>query len=45
MALKGGHANLCCYGCTGGGKTHTVIGYDDEDGMHEIAVKKVTYAK
>ena len=40
VALKGGHATLCCYGYTGAGKTHTVIGYDEE-GMHELAIKQV----
>lgn len=34
--LRGGSINLLCYGATGSGKTHTVLGYGSELGMYSL---------
>ncbi len=38
---RGGTASLFCYGYTGGGKTHTTIGYGDEKGLFFLGAKKL----
>jgi len=35
--LEGGTASLFCYGYTGSGKSHTVLGYDGEKGLYHLA--------
>jgi hypothetical protein len=35
--LAGGTASLFCYGYTGSGKSHTVLGYDGEKGLYHLA--------
>ena len=35
--LAGGTASLFCYGYTGSGKSHTVLGYDGERGLYHLA--------
>jgi len=37
--LQGGSTSFFCYGYTGGGKTHTVIGYGAEQGLYFHATK------
>lgn len=37
--LRGGTASLFCYGYTGSGKTHTVIGYGAERGLFFLAAE------
>jgi hypothetical protein len=39
--LRGGTASLFCYGYTGGGKTHTTIGYGEEHGMYYLAAARL----
>merc|ERR1712096_10533 len=39
--LHGGTASLFCYGYTGAGKTHTVIGYGQERGMFFLAAERL----
>lgn len=39
--LRGGTASLFCYGYTGSGKTHTVIGYGEERGMYFLAAERL----
>lgn len=39
--LCGGVASLFCYGYTGGGKTHTIIGYGEEEGVFFLAAKRL----
>lgn len=39
--LRGGTASLFCYGYTGAGKTHTVIGYGEEKGMFFLAAERL----
>lgn len=39
--LRGGTASLFCYGYTGSGKTHTVIGYGEERGMYYLAAERL----
>merc|ERR1712106_933268 len=35
--LEGGTASLFCYGYTGSGKSHTVLGYNGEKGLYHLA--------
>ena len=35
--VEGGTASLFCYGYTGSGKSHTVLGYDGEKGLYHLA--------
>mmetsp|Transcript_102069 Transcript_102069/g.288241 ORF Transcript_102069/g.288241 Transcript_102069/m.288241 type:complete len:611 (-) Transcript_102069:324-2156(-) len=42
--LRGGTASLFCYGYTGSGKTHTVIGYGEEQGLYSIAAAKLLHS-
>ena len=37
--LRGGTASLFCYGYTGGGKTHTALGYGGEPGLFELGAR------
>ena len=37
--LVGGTASLFCYGYTGSGKTHTVLGYEGEKGLYHLAAE------
>lgn len=39
--LRGGAASLFCYGYTGSGKTHTVIGYGEERGLYYLAAERL----
>ena len=39
--LRGGTASLFCYGYTGGGKTHTVLGYGQEQGLFFLSAEKL----
>lgn len=39
--LQGGAASLFCYGYTGSGKTHTVIGYGKEKGLYYLAAERL----
>ena len=39
--LMGGTASLFCYGYTGGGKTHTVLGYPPERGLFFLAAERL----
>lgn len=39
--LRGGTASLFCYGYTGGGKTHTVVGYEEERGLFFLAAEQL----
>ena len=41
IVLRGGTANLFSYGYTGGGKTHTVIGYGKERGLFLLAAENL----
>lgn len=41
VALEGGTASLFSYGYTGSGKTHTVLGYGDEPGLHTLAAERL----
>jgi len=41
--LHGGIASLFCYGYTGGGKTHTVVGYGKERGLFFLAAEKLLH--
>ena len=41
VALGGGTASLFSYGYTGSGKTHTVLGYGDEPGLHTLAAERL----
>ncbi|GMI12575.1 hypothetical protein TrVE_jg1345 [Triparma verrucosa] len=41
IVLRGGTANLFSYGYTGGGKTHTVIGYGKERGLFFLAAENL----
>ncbi|GMH81445.1 hypothetical protein TL16_g08932 [Triparma laevis f. inornata] len=41
LVLRGGSANLFSYGYTGGGKTHTVIGYGKERGLFFLAAENL----
>uniref|UniRef100_A0A7S2PDE3 Kinesin motor domain-containing protein n=1 Tax=Zooxanthella nutricula TaxID=1333877 RepID=A0A7S2PDE3_9DINO len=38
---RGGVASLFCYGYTGSGKTHSVIGYGDEQGLYFLAAERL----
>jgi hypothetical protein len=40
VAAAGGTATLFCYGYTGSGKTHTILGYG-EKGLHALATEKL----
>ena len=37
--LEGGTASLFCYGYTGSGKSHTVLGYAGEKGLYHLAAE------
>jgi len=37
--VRGGSVSLFCYGYTGSGKTHTVIGYGEERGLYYLAAE------
>ena len=39
--LNGGAASLFCFGYTGGGKTHTAIGYGEEKGLFFLAALRL----
>eukprot|EP00656_Telonema_subtile_P011446 TRINITY_DN15674_c0_g1_i3.p1 TRINITY_DN15674_c0_g1~~TRINITY_DN15674_c0_g1_i3.p1 ORF type:complete len:635 (+),score=156.09 TRINITY_DN15674_c0_g1_i3:113-2017(+) len=39
--VRGGTASLFCYGYTGSGKTHTVIGYGQERGMYALSAERL----
>lgn len=39
--LRGGTASLFCYGYTGSGKTHTIIGYGEEQGQYFLAAAQL----
>mmetsp|Transcript_27839 Transcript_27839/g.31955 ORF Transcript_27839/g.31955 Transcript_27839/m.31955 type:complete len:643 (+) Transcript_27839:330-2258(+) len=39
--IRGGTASLFCYGYTGGGKTHTAVGYGKERGLFFLAAEKL----
>jgi hypothetical protein len=39
--LRGGTASCFCYGYTGSGKTHTVIGYGQEKGLYYLAAERL----
>ena len=39
--LQGATASLFCYGYTGSGKTHTVIGYGSEPGLYRLAAREL----
>ena len=39
--LRGGAASFFSYGYTGGGKTHTVVGYGEERGMYYLAAERL----
>ena len=41
MVLGGGAVSLFCYGYTGGGKTHTVLGNAGERGMYYLAAERL----
>ena len=41
VVIKGGTASLFCYGYTGGGKTHTTIGYGNEKGLFFLGAEKI----
>ena len=41
--LGGGAVSLFCYGYTGGGKTHTVLGNPDERGMYYLAAERLLH--
>mmetsp|Transcript_3986 Transcript_3986/g.7651 ORF Transcript_3986/g.7651 Transcript_3986/m.7651 type:complete len:340 (+) Transcript_3986:33-1052(+) len=37
--MRGGTSSLFCYGYTGAGKTHTVLGYNGETGLFRLAAE------
>jgi len=39
--VKGGTASLFCYGYTGSGKSHTVLGYEAEKGLYQQAAESL----
>jgi hypothetical protein len=39
--LKGGTASTMCYGYSGAGKTHTMIGKGEETGMYQLATERL----
>lgn len=39
--MRGGTSSLFCYGYTGAGKTHTVLGYNDEAGLFQLAAEEL----
>ena len=41
--LGGGAVSLFCYGYTGGGKTHTVLGNSGERGMYYLAAERLLH--
>jgi hypothetical protein len=41
VCLRGGTASMFCYGYTGGGKTHTTIGYGAEKGLFFLGAEKL----
>ena len=40
--FEGKTASLFCYGYTGSGKSHTVLGYDGEKGLYHLAAGRPT---
>lgn len=41
MVLSGGSVSLFSYGYTGGGKTHTIVGYGEERGFYFLASERL----
>jgi len=41
VVVRGGFASAFSYGYTGGGKTHTMIGYGEEKGMYRLATEQL----
>lgn len=41
VVLSGGLFSLFCYGYTGSGKTHTVLGYGDDKGLYHLAATQL----
>ena len=41
LVLRGGSLSLFSYGYTGGGKTHTVVGYGEEHGLYFLAAERL----
>ena len=41
VVVRGGFASAFSYGYTGGGKTHTMIGYGEEKGMYRLATERL----
>lgn len=41
VVVRGGFASAFSYGYTGGGKTHTMIGYGEEKGMYRLAAEQL----
>jgi hypothetical protein len=39
--MRGGTLSLFCYGYTGAGKTHTVLGYNGEAGLFQLAAEEL----
>ena len=39
MVLRGGSVSIFSYGYTGGGKTHSVVGYGEERGLYYLAAE------
>jgi hypothetical protein len=39
--MKGGTASFFCYGYTGAGKTHTTLGYGEENGVFHLAAEEI----
>jgi len=44
LVLAGGTLSLFCYGYTGSGKTHTVLGYGAEKGLYYLATNQLLQA-
>mmetsp|Transcript_40516 Transcript_40516/g.52179 ORF Transcript_40516/g.52179 Transcript_40516/m.52179 type:complete len:343 (-) Transcript_40516:763-1791(-) len=42
--LRGGSSTFFAHGYTGGGKTHTVLGYGDERGVFSLAAERILFA-
>ena len=41
MVLSGYNATIFAYGVTGAGKTHTMIGYEDEPGLMYYTINEI----
>lgn len=42
-SIQGGTTSFFCYGYTGAGKTHTTLGYNDEQGVFQLASRDLLH--